>query len=279
MRLDIYLFQNNYAKSRQKAKTLVEGGNVKVNSKIIAKPAYEIDPSLDYTIEITNDCIYVSRGGLKLEAILAYTGINVENKTCIDIGASTGGFTDCLLKNGAKLVYAVDSGTNQLDTSLKTNDKVVSIENYNARNIDISITNNLVDIITIDVSFISQTLIMPNALKLLKDDGVYISLIKPQFEVGRANIGKGGIVKDKKSVFLAVNNIISCAKLSSFACTSLIKSPILGGDGNTEYLAVFSKNNKEIDQNEVKKLILNWWGQKWNQKDRKRFSRLFLVRL
>lgn len=260
MRLDIYLFQNGYVKSRQKAKSLIEGGNVKVNNKSVTKPSYELKLDCEYNIEITDDCIYVSRGGLKLEAILDYANIDVNNKICIDIGTSTGGFTDCLLKKGARQVFAVDSGTNQLDASLRSNTKVLSYENYNARNIDLSLTNTLVDIITIDVSFISQTLIMPSALKLLNENGVYISLIKPQFEVGKANIGKGGIVKDKKSVLNAINTIISCAKMLSYDCVALIKSPILGGDGNTEYLAVFSKNGHKISESYIKNIVLNWRG-------------------
>lgn len=255
MRLDIYLYQYGYLKSRQKAKTLIESQNVKVNGQIITKPSYEIDESSEYVIEIVQDCPYVSRGGLKLESILTYANIEVDNMTCIDIGASSGGFTDCLLKNGAKKVYAIDSGTNQLEPVLKSDSRVISIENYNARNLTIEDIGELVDIITIDVSFISQTLIMPSAFNLLKDNGIYISLIKPQFEAGRSNVGKGGIVKDKNARFQSVMRVIEAAKALSFSCNCLIESPIKGGDGNTEYLAVFSKNNKEFNIDLIKKLI------------------------
>ena len=257
MRLDVYLYQNNFVKSRQKAKTLVESGNVMVNGKVVTKSSYEIDESLEYSIDISDDCQYVSRGGLKLEAILKSASVDVSGLVCVDIGASTGGFTDCLLKNGAKKVFAVDSGTNQLDTSLKNDERVVSIENYNARNIDISLTGDLVDIITIDVSFISQTLIMPNALKLLSENGMYISLIKPQFEVGRANIGKGGIVKNNGAILTAIDNVFSVANSFGFIPTHFIKSPILGGDGNTEFLAVFKRNGTQIHPNIIKNLVLN----------------------
>lgn len=255
MRLDIYLYQYGYLKSRQKAKSLIESQNVKVNGQIITKPSYEIDESLEYVIEIVQDCPYVSRGGLKLESILTYANIEVDNMTCIDIGASSGGFTDCLLKNGAKKVYAIDSGTNQLEPVLKSDSRVISIENYNARNLTIEDIGELVDIITIDVSFISQTLIMPSAFNFLKDNGIYISLIKPQFEAGRSNVGKGGIVKDKNARFQSVMRVIEAAKALSFGCNCLIESPIKGGDGNTEYLAVFSKNNKEFNIDLIKKLI------------------------
>lgn len=260
MRIDVYLYQNGYVKSRQKAKGLIESGNVKIDNKIVSKSSLEVDIDKEHVVEITDDCKFVSRGGLKLEAILNFASIDVKNKLCIDIGASTGGFTDCLLKNGAKRVFSVDTGTNQLDLSLRNNERVVSIENYNARSIDFSLTNTLVDIITLDVSFISQTLIMPSALKLINDDGMYISLIKPQFEVGRSNIGKGGIVKNKKAILEAISNINMCAKKFSFVCTSFIKSPILGGDGNTEFLAVFSKRGTEISENHIKNIVMNWWG-------------------
>ena len=257
MRLDVYLFQNNYVKSRQKAKSLIEGGNVKFNGNVITKASYEVNTTIENSITINDDCIYVSRGGLKLEAILKSANIDVTGLICVDIGASTGGFTDCLLKNGAKKIYAIDSGTNQLDPSLKNNEKVVSIENFNARNISIEHVGNTVDIITIDVSFISQTLIIPNALKLLNENGLYLSLIKPQFEVGKANVGKGGIVKNKRAILNAIDNIISVANECGFVCTNLIKSPILGGDGNTEFLAVFSRKGSLVSQNLIKNLVLN----------------------
>lgn len=257
MRLDIYLFQNNYVKSRQKAKSLIESGNIVVDGSVITKASHDVDTSCEHIINVNDDCIYVSRGGLKLEAIIKSANVDINDKICLDIGASTGGFTDCLLKHGASKVIAVDSGTNQLDSSLKTNDKVISIENFNARNITYDIVGTLVDIITIDVSFISQALILPNALNLLNENGIYISLIKPQFEVGKANIGKGGIVKNKNSVIPAIENIVSVAGISGFICTDIIKSPILGGDGNTEYLAIFRRKGVPVSINAIKKLVLN----------------------
>ncbi len=255
MRSDLFLFQNGYVRSRQKARSLIESQNVIIDGILIKKPAFEIDDASWHEVTITDNCIYVSRGGLKLEAILDYAKIDINNKACIDIGASTGGFTDCLLKRGAKCVFAIDSGSNQLVEELRSNEKVICIENYNARNISVDTVKTLVDVITIDVSFISQTLIMPSALDLLVENGFYISLIKPQFEVGKANIGKGGIVKDKASRLLAIERVIDSAKLKGFICTSIIKSPILGGDGNTEYLAVFEKNGNEINKDYIKKLI------------------------
>lgn len=254
MRLDLYLFQNEYVKSRQKAKSLIEEGNVKVNGKVVFKPAFEITNE-QCSVEISYSCPYVSRGGLKLEGILRATDVSVANKVCIDIGASTGGFTHCLLLNGAEKVYAIDSGTNQLASELRSDCRVVSIENFNARNLTLDVVGEQADVITIDVSFISQNLIMPNIPELLSENGVFFSLIKPQFEVGRSLVGKGGIVKEKKSRLLAVNSVIGCANELGLVCTKFLKSPIQGGDGNTEYLAAFSKHGNAVNHEFIKKIV------------------------
>ena len=260
MRLDLYLFNNNYVKSRQKAKGLIEGGNVMIDNKIVTKPAFEINEDQDYNIEITDDCKYVSRGGLKLEKILTVSDFDLNNKICVDIGSSTGGFTDCLLQFGAKRVYAIDSGKDQLDLSLKNNKKVFSIESFNAKNLNKEMFDELIDVVTIDVSFISQTLIMPQIFSILSDGGSFISLIKPQFEAGRERIGKGGIVKDSKSRLFAVNKVIECAEAFGYRSTCFIKSPIKGGDGNIEYLSIFEKVDNGISKDYIKKLILSQWG-------------------
>ncbi|MBQ7352981.1 MAG: TlyA family RNA methyltransferase [Clostridia bacterium] len=257
MRLDLYLFVNGYVKSRQKAKILIETNNVTVNNKTISKPSFDVDEKTEYDIKIFDDCKYVSRGGIKLEKILDLSKINVTDAVCLDIGASTGGFTDCLLQHGAKKVFALDSGTNQLDQSLKNSNRVVSIENFNAKSVDISIINEMIDVITIDVSFISQTLIMKNAFTVLKDDGKYVSLIKPQFEVGREKIGKGGIVKKEKDRLFAVNKVIDFAENLGYCCTNFIKSPISGGDGNIEYLAIFEKSKNKVEKEYINKIVLD----------------------
>ena len=255
MRLDLYLLENNYVKSRQKAKSLIEEGNVKINGKIILKPSYSVDEETGLQVEIHDSCPYVSRGGLKLESILQITDTDVSNKVCIDIGASTGGFTHCLLMHGAQKVYAIDSGTDQLASILKNDNRVISIENFNARELRLDDIGELVDVITIDVSFISQCLILPNINKLLKPDGVFLSLIKPQFEVGRSNVGKGGIVKDKRAKFNGVISVLQCAESNSLICTSFTKSPIKGGDGNEEYLALFSFHGAPVSKDYIKKII------------------------
>lgn len=255
MRFDVYLFEKGYVKSRQKAKSLIEDGNVFVDSKVINKPSYMIDECVEHKVEILDDCPYVSRGGLKLEKILDVTGISVADKVCIDIGASTGGFTHCLLLNGAKKIFAVDSGRDQLAKIIKEDSRVISIENCNARYISKEQIGEAVDVITIDVSFISQALIIPSATKLLKPDGVYLSLIKPQFEVGKANVGKGGIVKDKKHHLSAALSVIASAVENGLICTCFTKSPIQGGDGNVEYLAAFSFNGEQVKEENIKKII------------------------
>lgn len=255
MRLDVYLFTYGYCKSRQRAKGLIESNSVIVNGRLINKPSYEMDEALKYDISANDSCPYVSRGGLKLKAIIDYANIDVKDKVCIDIGASTGGFTDCLIKENAKRVYAVDTGENQLDSSLQNNKNVIYIENFNARNLTKDNIKEDVDIICIDVSFISQTLILPVACSLLCQDGVYLSLIKPQFEVGRENISKGGIVKNKKHHILAIERVIDCAESLGLFCTHLIKSPIEGGDGNVEYLGAFSRKGKPMKKEFIKSLI------------------------
>jgi len=257
MRADIYLYTFGYTKSRQKAKTLIEEGNITLDGKIIDKPSLELDEGKTYDIKVSDSCPYVSRGGLKLEKILDIYNISVTDKIAIDIGASTGGFTHCLLLRGAKKVFAVDSGTDQLHNLLLNDERVVSIENYNARNINIGDIGEQVDIITSDVSFISQTYIIGAAVNLLKHNGQYISLIKPQFEVGKDKIGKGGIVKNKSHRLFGVMRVIDNFKLFGYKCTGFINSPITGGDGNVEFVAVFSKNGTEISEQIIKKTVLN----------------------
>ena len=256
MRLDIYLFENNYAKSRQGAKNLIVEGSISIDGVIVTKPAYDVKEGETHSIEVLNSCPYVSRGGLKLEKLLELTGTDVKDKVCLDIGASTGGFTHCLLLNGAKRVYAVDSGSNQLAEELKRDLRVISLENFNARNLTIDAIGEPSDIVTIDVSFISQTLIIPSVCKALSENGKYLSLIKPQFEAGRENIGKGGIVKSKKARLDAVLRVISCACENSLVCSFLAESPIKGGDGNIEYIGLFTKSGQALDIKSIKKIVL-----------------------
>ena len=242
MRIDIYLFKNGYCKSREEARKIIKQGCVRCNNTVIDKPAYEVTDGME--LDVINPFRYVSRGGDKLQAALDSFNINVENCVCADIGASTGGFTDCLLQHGASKVYAIDSGSAQLDDKLKNDPRVISMENVNARYLTSSDLPELCDVCVMDVSFISQTLIHGSVFQILKDGGYFISLIKPQFEAGKTNVSKGGIVKDEKARIYAIERVIASTALHKFEFIDRIISPIKGGDGNVEYLALFKKINE-----------------------------------
>ncbi|MBQ9121045.1 MAG: TlyA family RNA methyltransferase [Clostridia bacterium] len=243
MRADSYLFERGYTASRQSAKNLISSGAVLLDGKLISKPSASVDESVEHAVEITGEiCPYVSRGGMKLKGAIEAFQINVAGKSALDIGASTGGFTDCLLQHGAAHVWAVDSGSSQLHPSLREDARVTVMENTNARYLTAESFPIRFDRITLDVSFISQTLILPAVAALLADNGQYIALIKPQFEVGRENVGKNGIVKGEKLYRLAIRRVVTAAADLGLVCTNLAWSPIQGGDGNTEFLALFEKS-------------------------------------
>ena len=257
MRADIYLFTVGKAKSRQNAKILIDSGNVKIDNKVVTNPSLDINEAVEHSIEIINKPKFVSRGGEKLEYALNNFNINVENAVCIDIGASTGGFTDCLLQRNAALVYAVDSGHNQLDPEIYENDKVISIEKYNARFIDPEDFSKRFDIAVMDVSFISQTLIHQGINSVLNENGILISLIKPQFECGKNALNSHGIVKSKSEHIKAICKIIDSAIISGFSCIDLIKSPIEGGSGNVEFLIHLQKSSSPkclITEEKIKRI-------------------------
>ncbi len=237
-RLDLYLFENGLAQSRSLAAKLVRAGLVRVEGKVIKKPSYPVSPEDRVDVEKGDLTKYVSRGGLKLEAALSAFQISPSGLQCADIGASTGGFTDCLLQNGAAKVYAVDSGSSQLHESLRGREEVISMENTNARFLDEG-SFGKVDLVVMDVSFISQRLLYPAVAKILKQGGAFISLIKPQFEVGRENVGSGGVVRNEKARLACIEALLLAAKKYGLEMKATIPSPITGGDGNTEYLALF----------------------------------------
>ena len=241
MRLDVYLCERGLAQSRTEAKSLILAGAVKVNGKTVSKPSFDIfDADAEVFVDKSSKK-YVSRGGIKLEAALDAFGISVDGVFAIDVGASSGGFTDCLLQRGAAHVIAVDSGSDQLVRSIRTDSRVTSIENYNARFMKASDFEYLPNFAVMDVSFISATYIIPSLFECLTGGAGFVCLIKPQFEVGRANIGKGGIVKDEKIRKKAVNDVVLFAQNVGFEFLGSVCSPISGGDGNTEYLAYFKK--------------------------------------
>lgn len=240
MRLDVCLFEKKLARSRNDAKNMITSGNVSVNGKPVLKPAYDVIDTDEITVDDAT-VKYVSRGGFKLECAITNFDFDIEGRLAIDIGASTGGFTDCLLKNGAKHVIAIDSGSAQLVESLKQDGRVTSIENYNARYIkreDLPYTPTLA---VMDVSFISATYIIEGLYNCLADSADFICLIKPQFEVGRNNVGKGGIVKDEKIRYTAVERVCSFAETVGFKNVAVVESSVVGSDGNIEFLAHFKK--------------------------------------
>lgn len=256
MRADVFVYSGGYAKSRNAARILIESGAVVIDGSPVTKPSEDIDEKNEHTVEITQTEKYVSRGGLKLEAALNAFGIDVIGMDAIDIGASTGGFTDCLLKHGATHVVAVDSGEGQLDKSLAFDERVLSIEKYNARQLSVEIIPNKADIAVMDVSFISQTLIIPKVRTVLKDSGIFVSLIKPQFEAGRSAIGKGGVVKKAQDRLNAVLRVRACAAEYGLSLTGLIVSPITGGDGNIEYLGCFMLDKEPLDEKYIRGIVL-----------------------
>lgn len=257
MRIDKYLAAAGYTKSRKFAQDLIDGGAVKVDGVTVKKASQEIDHTVLHNVEIEQLFKYVSRGGMKLEAALNAFGVNVNGAKAVDVGASTGGFTDCLLKRGAREVYAIDAGAGQLNPTLLEDDRVHSIEKFNARELVPSVTDGECDIAVADVSFISQTYIIPRIVLVMKDGAAFISLIKPQFEAGASALGKGGIVTNSAYRFLAVKRVLNCAHENGLDCRGLIVSPITGGDGNKEYLAYFVKSSTivpKIDDKIIKKI-------------------------
>ena len=259
MRADLFLSSSGYAKSRTAAARLIESG-VTVGGVKIKKPSQDIPETMSGAeVVISDPERYVSRGGLKLEAALDAFGISPKWLVCADIGASTGGFTDCLLQRGAAKVYAVDVGHGQLDKSLEGNPRVISLEGVNAREIDESTLGEKAALVTSDVSFISQEKIYDSVTKILSGGGKFISLIKPQFEAGADSVGKGGIVKDKRAHVRVIETLISAARRRGLAVKAVIPSPIKGGDGNIEYLAYF-ENGGETVFTDIKKCVDDAFG-------------------
>lgn len=241
MRLDVYLADAALVDSRTDAKNFILGGSVSVNGKTVKKPAFEVSGNEEITVDKSSKK-YVSRGGLKLEAALDKFSIDVSGALAIDVGASSGGFTDCLLKRGAKRVLAVDSGAGQLVQSIRNDSRVLVYENFNARYMNAGDFDYTPSLAVMDVSFISAKLIIPSVSSVLAPEGRFICLIKPQFEVGRSGLNKKGIVKNEELRRRVVNDVVESASLCGFTLMGLMESPIVGGDGNIEYLAYFTKN-------------------------------------
>ena len=264
MRADLYLLSQGAVESRTAAQKLIEAGAVTIDGKTVKKASEDI-PEGNHTLalETIEELKYVSRGGLKLEAILSAFPRELTGAVVADVGASTGGFTDCLLSRGAARVYCIDSGHGQLHPRLLTDDRVRNMEGVNARHLtardlsafeishtgkaispDGSTFDGMVDGAVMDVSFISQTCIHPALSAIIRDEGFFYTLIKPQFEAGAKALGKGGVVKKERDRKAAIDRVCQSAEACGFALKGLIPSPIQGGDGNVEYVAYFTKRNR-----------------------------------
>jgi len=232
-RLDVALVERRLVESREKAQALILAGKVTVDAQKATKPGHSVSPTAH--IEVAEPLKYVSRGGLKLEAALTHFGVSAAGKTCLDVGTSTGGFTDCLLQQGAARVHAVDTGAGQIDWKLRTDPRVVLHERVNARYLKPEEIGERVNLMACDVSFISVTLLIPALAPLLDPMGDWIILVKPQFEAGREFVTKGGIVRDPAAHRLACEKVAGALRSVGFL-TELTDSPILGTEGNREFL-------------------------------------------
>ena len=238
-RLDVLLVNRGLAASREKAKRTIMAGLVTVDGRVEDKPGSVFDTESDIAVT-GKECPYVSRGGLKLEKAIEEWGVDCSGKVCMDMGASTGGFTDCMLQHGAVKVYAIDVGYGQLDYKLRTDERVVNMEKTNIRYLDTALIEEAIDLISIDVSFISLKHMFPVASQVLAEDGKVVCLVKPQFEAGREQVGKGGIVRDPKVHEEVINNVIGYAAENGLYPHELSHSPIKGTKGNIEYILLLS---------------------------------------
>ena len=240
-RIDKLLVERGLAQSRARAAALVMSGAVLVSEQRVEKPSETFPPDAEIRVRGADDpaARYVGRGGLKLEAALGAFALDVADSVCLDVGASTGGFTDCLLQHGARRVVSVDVGHNQLDYRLRTDPRVESREGTNARNLRAEDFSERFDLAVMDVSFISATKVLPAVVPLLKTGARALVLVKPQFEVGKGEVGKGGIVKDPAQHARVVEEVNAAARSLGFVVRGVIDSPILGAEGNREFLALY----------------------------------------
>lgn len=257
-RLDVLLVKRNLAETREKAKRLIMAGQVFSEYHRMDKPGVKVDDNIPLSVK--GSIPYVSRGGFKLERAITFFSLDLANKTMVDIGSSTGGFTDCALQNGVEKVYAIDVGYNQLDWKLRSDPRVIVKERTNFRHVSKDFfTEGIPNFATIDVSFISLRIILPVLKEILQEDSDVIALIKPQFEARRGDVGKKGIIRDRKVHTYVLEEIIAFAEATGFHCAGLTYSPITGGQGNIEFLAHFQAVNKpknKIDTEMISKKVV-----------------------
>ncbi|MEW6079808.1 MAG: TlyA family RNA methyltransferase [Thermodesulfobacteriota bacterium] len=237
-RIDQLLVERGLAESRHRAQAMIMSGDVQVAGETVVKPGHLVAGDADIAVKET--CRYVSRGGLKLEAALTAFAVDARDRVCLDVGASTGGFTDCLLQHGARKVIAVDVGYGQLAWKLRQDERVTVIERANIRHLQEKALPEKVDLITIDVSFISLKIVIPAVIKFLKPDGLIVALIKPQFEIGKGRVGKGGVVRDPADHREVLTDISAFAGEQGLNGRTPVVSPIIGPKGNVEFFNVFS---------------------------------------
>jgi len=248
IRADLLLTRRNLVNSREKAKMAIEKSLVFANGKLVKKPSELIDEEVEIILK-SEPLRYVGKGGLKLEKALNVFKINVSGLICMDIGASTGGFTDCMLQNGAKKVYAVDVGENQLDKSLLSDSRVINMEKTNIKDIDLLKIKDKIDFITVDVSFISLKWVLPEVYRILRDNGSCVCLIKPQFEIGKELLPKSGVVRDRKLHKKVLTDVLKYINDNKFSIKNIDFSPIMGSKGNIEYLAYIYKSSDKSNFN------------------------------
>lgn len=258
-RLDKYLTDLGYFKTKSKAAAAILAGHVKINDEYITKAGFQINPAKEYEI-VVKSMPFVSRGGFKLKKALDTFPVKIEGRICLDAGASTGGFTDCLLQNGAKFVYAADVGYGQLDWKIRSDERVKTIERTNLKNCAFeeiySENEPIADLLVSDLSFISLTKVLPNLKNLLSPDfHEMILLIKPQFEAGKEKVEKGGVVRDKKVHQEVIENVINCAKELNYSINDLTFSSIKGPSGNIEYLIWLSSHNENKATLDIKNIV------------------------
>lgn len=255
-RADVVLFEKGLVESREKGKRVIMEGTVYIGTLRVDKAGEKVDEEAEIYIK-NNPIQYASRGGLKLEKAIEIFHIDLKDLVAMDIGASTGGFTDCMLQNGASKVYAVDVGYGQLDWKLRNDNRVVVMERTNIRNVKAEDIEDKIDFITIDVSFISLKHVLPVARELLEDAGELVALVKPQFEAGKEKVGKKGIIRDKKVHEEVLNNVISFSKEIGFEIKDISYSPVTGAKGNIEFLIYLIKNEENSSQIQKDDLIEN----------------------
>jgi len=254
VRLDIYLVEQGLCRSRERAKAHILAGEVLVNGAKITKPAYPVSDTDKVELSESSSNFF-SRGELKLQRAIDEFGLDFSGKLVLDVGASTGGFTFCALYHGARFVWAVDVGTNQLDARLTHDSRVCSLEKTDIRTLDISALGTQVDIVTADLSFISLTQVAQPMVKFLKPEGFMVLLIKPQFEAGLENIGKNGVVKDKEVHELVIEKVANCFAQHNLYLNSITFAPLKGKGYNIEYLALFSRSLKVLPH--IKSVVSN----------------------